>query len=433
MHAKLIDLLNIKLENRDFINRHKFEETNFTRNRSFSFKSICLFLISTIQSSLQRELDRFFKAYNDKKVSERYVTQSAFSQARLKIKPEAFEELSGDCVNYFYSNYAYKVWNGFRLIAIDGSEVLLPKNKGTVDEFGEYTTNFMNGTVVLARLSKAYDVLNNISIPASPVGGDAKLVNTEIGEHPLAKEHLEHLGEGDLILYDRGYPSYDLFKKDIDKGCQFCARVAVANWSAAKKLVESGEKEIIAEITPGYEMKKQYKRQGIDFEPIKCRFICIELSTGEKEVLITSLLDVEEYPYELFDELYHLRWGVEESYKIDKHRLELENFSGKSVVAIKQDFFANILMGNLTAILSSNLGEKINKKKRKYDYQVNKTTALSKVKEFLAFLFNSLDVLQFIETLVSEFLLNVLPIRLGRSFQRKKQQRKRYHKTYLTL
>jgi hypothetical protein len=312
------------------------------------------------------------------------------------------------------------------LIAIDGSEVLLPKNEDTINEYGEYTTNFMNGTVVLARLSKAYDVLNNISI-------DAKLVNTEIGEHPLAKKHLEHLGEGDLILYDRGYPSYDLFKNDLDKGCQFCARVAVANWSAAKRLVESGEKEIIAEITPGYEIRKQYKEQGIDFEPIKCRFICIELSTGEKEVLITSLLDAEEYPYELFEELYHLRWGVEESYKIDKHRLELENFSGKSVVAIRQDFFANILMGNLTAILSSNLGEEINKKKKKYDYQVNKTTALSKVKEFLAFLFNSLDVLQFIEMLVREFLLNVLPIRLGRSFQRKKQKRKRYHKTYVTL
>ena len=315
------------------------------------------------------------------------------------------------------------------MIAIDGSEVLLPKNQETINEYGEYTTNFMNGTVVLARLSKAYDVLNNISI-------DAKLVNTEIGEHPLAKKHLEHLGVGDLILYDRGYPSYDLFKKDLDKGCQFCARVAVANWSVAKRLVESGEREIIAEITPGYEIKKQYRQQGVEFEPIKCRFICIELSTGEKEVLITSLLDTEEYPYELFEELYHLRWGVEESYKIDKHRLELENFSGKSVVAIRQDFFANILMGNLTAILSSNLGEEINKKKRKkrkHEYQVNMTTALSKVKEFLSFLFNSLDVLQFIKKLVSEFLLNVLPIRLGRSFQRKKQKRKRYHKTYLTL
>jgi len=60
-------------------------------------------------------------------------------------------------------------------------------------------------------------------------------------------------------------------------------------------------------------------------------------------------------------------------------------------------------MGNLTAILSTNLGEEINKKKRKkrkHEYQVNMTTALSKVKEFLSFLFNSGNVIQFIERLI---------------------------------
>ena len=338
-------------------------------------------------------------------------------------------ELNDDSANYFYTNYSYRKWNGFRLIAIDGSEVLLPKNKETIRDFGEYTTNFMKGTVVLARISKAYDVLNNISI-------EANLVNKQIGEHTLAKNHLKCLGEGDLTLYDRGYPSFDLFKNNLEQGIHFCSRVAISNWSVAKSLIESGEKETVAEIKPGYELKKQYRQEGIDFEPIKCRFICVELSTGEKEVLITSLMDKEQYPYEMFKELYHLRWGIEESYKKDKHRLQLENFSGTSTIAIKQDFFANILMGNLTAILTSNLADKINTKKRKqnkHDYQVNMTTALSKVKEALALLFNGLNVLAIIEMLIGQFLLNILPIRKERSFQRKKQKRKRYHKTYVAL
>ncbi len=81
-------------------------------------------------------------------------------KARIKINPEAFIELQYDSTKYFYSNYEFKKWNGFRLIAIDGSEVLLPKTDETIDQFGEYTTNFMNKTVVLARVSKAYDVLN---------------------------------------------------------------------------------------------------------------------------------------------------------------------------------------------------------------------------------------------------------------------------------
>jgi hypothetical protein len=304
----------------------------------------------------------------------------------------------------------------------------LPKNEETIREYGEYTTNFMDKTVVLARLSKAYDVLNEISI-------DARLSNRQTGEHNLANQHLTCLQEDDLILFDRGYPSFDLFKNTIARGCHFCARVAMANWGAAKKLVESGQKEIIVEITPGHELKKRYKEQGTSYETIKCRFICIELPTGEKEVLITSLLDSDKYPHEIFKELYHLRWGVEESYKKDKHRLQLENFSGSSPVAILQDFYANILLGNITAILSSNLEQEINKKRKrsKYQYKINVTTALSKVRDAIVHLFSGIDILSLIRKLIENFLSNIQPIRPGRSFPRNKGKRKRYHKTYLPL
>jgi hypothetical protein len=154
------------------------------------------------------------------------------------------------------------------------------------------------------------------------------------------------LGEGDLILYDRGYPSFDLFKNDLDKRCRFCCRVAVSNWSVAKSLAESGGKEIIAEIRPGYELRKKYKEQGIDYEPIKCRFICIELSTGEQEVLITSLLDAQQYPYELFEELYHLRWGVEESYYV-KQKIMQSDLQKPSLECTKTDsLYINTLHKN---------------------------------------------------------------------------------------
>jgi hypothetical protein len=365
---------------------------------------------------------------NSKRISEQFVTQSAFSQARLKIKPDAFRELTDDCTHHFYKHYNVKKWNEFRLIGIDGSEALLPKNEETIREYGEYTTNFMDKTVVLARLSKAYDVLNEISI-------DARLCNRKIGEHNLANQHLACLDKGDLVLLDRGYPSFDLFKNTVERGCHFCARVAVANWGAAKRLVESGEKEIIVEITPGRELKRKYKQQGTSYGPIKCRFISIELPTGEKEVLITSLLDTDKYPYETFQELYHLRWGVEESYKKDKHKLQLENFSGSSNIAIMQDFYANILLGNITAILSSNLEQEINKKRKrtKYKYKINVTTALSKVRDAIVHLFSGIDILSLIRKLIENFLSNIQPIRPGRSFPRNKGKRKRYHKTYSPL
>ncbi len=65
---------------------------------------------------------------------------------------------------------------------------------------------------------------------------------------------------------------------------------------------------------------------------------------------MTSLMDRDQFPYEVFKDLYHQRWFVEEDYKLMKSRLEVENFSGLSVEAIKQDVHAKVLTKNIAAI-----------------------------------------------------------------------------------
>ena len=311
---------------------------------------------------------------------------------------------------------------------MDGSSSVLPKNTQTINEFGMHTTDTEKKSVVLARISKAYDVLNKLTL-------DAKLTNPQTDERTLATEHLLFCGKGDMVLLDRGYPSFELFRDTLACGAQFCARVSVANWGIAKRLVESGQKQVIVELAPSEKFLRKHKTDGVIAEPIKCRFVCIELPSGEKEVLVTSLVDTQEYPHQVFKNLYHLRWDIEESYKKDKHRLQLENFSGKTIAAIYQDFYANMLLGNLTAILSCSLEGIIKKKKvrAKHKYQVNITTALSKVKDTIVLLFTHLNVSQLLNKLEQMFLCNLLPVRKGRSFERKMFNRKRYHKTYLPL
>ena len=175
-----------------------------------------------MQSSIQRELDRFFKAYNGNLLVEQFVSQSAFSQARLKIDPKAFEELRRDASLPFYSNYRVKKWFGFRLIAVDGSSAVLPKNPQTINEFGMQTTDADKKSVVLARISKAYDVLNKLTI-------DARLTTPRTGERTLASGHLSYCGKGDIMLYDRVYPSFELFRDTLASEAHFCARVSVTN------------------------------------------------------------------------------------------------------------------------------------------------------------------------------------------------------------
>jgi hypothetical protein len=55
--------------------------------------------------------------------------------------------------------------------------------------------------------------------------------------------------------------------------------------------------------------------------------------------LCASRIKVTSREVDLFKELYYLRWGIEENYKRLKQWVEIENFSGKSVLSIQQDFY----------------------------------------------------------------------------------------------
>jgi len=385
---------------------------------------VFLFLINLIKDSLQTELDNFFKVWLHLELPLSKVTKSAFSQARKKLSHQAFIELDKEQTSYFYESCDYNKWHGYRLIAIDGSTVRLPNSDKTVEEFGIADMSETGIPIILARLSQAYDMLNHITI-------DALLSNYHIGEHELAEEHINCLKKSDLALFDRNYASFWLFALLINKNINFCARLKVGSWKMAKELVVSGNKEMVSEIYPSKASKKKCKKLGLQCKPLKLRFIAVKLDSGETEVLITNLMDSYEYPTEIFKELYHLRWFVEESYKQMKSRLEIENFSGKSPLAVKQDFFAKLFTANFTAILAFPVHRKI-RQQTKYcqnEYQLNWTQALSKMKNSVVLLFirGIEKVIGYIEQLLDLFIANIEMVRPGRKNERNFRKSKRIY------
>ena len=70
------------------------------------------------------------------------ISKSAYTQAREKIKYEAFIELCNDIKEQFYKEYDYKKYKGFRVLSIDGSMITLPNNEDIKKEFS--TTNVKN-------------------------------------------------------------------------------------------------------------------------------------------------------------------------------------------------------------------------------------------------------------------------------------------------
>ena len=94
---------------------NRVKDKDFTRKRKLPFTSLVLFMINIIKQTVQKELTRFIKMFGDKSSN---ITKSAFSQSRIKLRPEAFIELNNCLVNEFYTDNIIEKWNEFRLVAI---------------------------------------------------------------------------------------------------------------------------------------------------------------------------------------------------------------------------------------------------------------------------------------------------------------------------
>ena len=368
-------LKNIKkiIENDSTKESYRTSEVCFTRNRNLSFSNLVYFLLQLGKSSLQQELDLYF--------DEHFYTKSALSQHRLKLKPELFVDLNRSQCDFYYTKASHvKKWKGYRLVAIDGSTMQLPFSDNLVENYGHFETRTENNRkVVLARISQAYDVLNQISI-------DAQIDHYRTSELSFAHRHLAYINTRDLLLMDRGYSAFWFMSLLTKKSCNFLIRLKAKRFNVGKTFLASDKKEQIITLTPSNEAVKRCKEVGAPVKPLKLRLVRIWIEGGEDQVLITNLIDQQEHKYTEICKLYQKRWPVEESFKHLKLRAELENLSGKSHIVVQQDFHRIIMRTNLATILSNQMSQKgvktINKVRNK-TYQINRTQAYRKIKKVI--------------------------------------------------
>ena len=150
---------------------------------------------------------------------------------------------------------------------------------------------------------------------------------------------------------------------------------------------------------------------------MKIRFVQVILDNGTVEVLATNVLDNERLKISQFKELYALRWGIETYFDLIKNRLSLENFTGQTALAVKQDFFATIFLTNYEAILTYDINEDLKEstKDNKYIQKVNKAVSLNLIKhKVFDLLYLDEPIEEMLEQMEKLFLTNTIVIRPNR-------------------
>ena len=149
-------------------------------------------------------------------------------------------------------------------------------------------------------------------------------------------------------------------------------------------------------------------------------------------------MNSRKYPVEDIGELYHYRWNEEEGYKLFKARMEVENFSGKTALAVKQDFFAKVFIMSLCADLALPTEERVKKeykqeKELKHQQKINRTNALSMTRDICIGLFLKKLIKKALKAFDKIVKATREIIRPDRSNERKLHTKKLYHMNYKRL
>jgi hypothetical protein len=315
-----------------FQEKHK-DLGSFTRNRKLSFEIVAGMVLRMVKTSTQIACNWLGDFMNTDPVS-----KQAFSQARQKMRHTAFQEMHAHGLHVIYTMAPEDgLWKGYRVIAADGSTLRLPESEELAREFGRWETRAdVVPSPPMARISEYTDMTTKLVL-------SGRIAPCKTSEDELAKEQLSEVvslmrkyGQKKMLfVYDRGYPSQKFIQQHLDLGVDFLFRLPKNFNREIKKICESRESE-------SFLFSEQWPM---------LRIVQFDLSSGEREILLTSLTDYNQISEEDLSSVYHGRWSsMEEGYKLQKVTMQLENFSGKTVESIKQEYWATLTVGNLIEI-----------------------------------------------------------------------------------
>ncbi|MDE6447865.1 MAG: transposase [Muribaculaceae bacterium] len=295
------------------------------------------------------------------------VNKSNLSKRRNLIPPQYIRDLHRSIVLDIYKNLEPERWNGYLLFAGDGTTYSLPGTAGVKKVFldGRKTGN---GQQALARGVVLKDVLNDIVVDSNIecYGRDEiSLLIDELEEMPK-----EIVSSKLVVVLDRKYCAYTLITKMISLGIKFIIRVKEHFNAEVDDFIKSGEiqKDITLRPAPTT-TKKLTKLYGKgNYSSYNVRLVRMSNSV----VVMTSVSDVS--LIELGEnDVYHARWDDETTIGFIKNNLQVEIFSGISVCAILQDFYAKTIVYNLLSLLVRQAAELRHDTKPR---QINRNVAL---------------------------------------------------------
>ena len=234
--------------------------------------------LGTEQRNAKRRTSAASRSPHDPRVRDATtVSEEAFTKARRRVSIYYWHALLALLGERFEAAHGeWTCWHGFRLLAMDGTEIALAGWKRLAAYFGT-AKNGKGKQAPQARLVM-------LQFPMARIPYRYEVSPKSVGEKTLASRLVEHLLPEDLLLLDRGFWSYGLFWQIQNREAFFGIRLFKA--AKLKTLRRLGPKDRLVRYAP---TDRKWRKQGLP-ESIDLRVIDYQIKGFRPSAVVTNVL-----------------------------------------------------------------------------------------------------------------------------------------------
>ena len=268
-------------------------------------------------------------------IEEEYLLQ------RKHLNPLVLKKANDIFTNSYYnkSNDAKRFKNCI-IMGIDGVKHDVPNTLKNRKYFKVYPAK--------ASTSVMYDLENHIYM-------NVQLQKFDYTEIEMAKDNLndalEILNSNDFIVtFDKNYISLKFIKWLNEKGIKYVFRLEKNKYN--KEVNTSKNNNGIIDTNYSYVQLQSlilnYSKETKKLKELEKTMVRITKKNidDNKDIVILSNLDMDEFSAEDILEIYEKRWNIEGSYDYMKNVLCEECFTGNLQIIVEQDLYAQVLIYN---------------------------------------------------------------------------------------
>ena len=232
--------------------------------------------------------------------------KSALAQARQRLGVEPMVRLFHALAHPIaQAGDEWAFYKGLKLMALDGTCVAVPDTPANDRFFGRPEGGKRKSSWPMARIVVLIEIGTRMTV-------DAFIGAYRIAEKWGAIRLMRSLHKGMLLLWDRGFVGYELFKRVLVQEAHLLGRLQSHMVFQPMNTLEDGS--FLAKLYPS-PLARMKDHMGIVVRIIEYT-ITDPARSGfrQKHRLITSLLNHELYPAKELIVLYHERWEIEIGY-----------------------------------------------------------------------------------------------------------------------